>query len=81
MVELGHRAVALDQGVEQSHHGIDTDAVTLCEFGDVLLSLRSKSLSEKSLCRIPVAEWPIDMGGFQSLEHQVHRTYPYHRLA
>ena len=41
----------------------------------------TKSLSEKSLCRIPVAEWPIDIGGLKALEHQVHRTYPYHRLA
>src|SRR5215471_14193988 len=42
LVELGHGAVALEQGVEQGHHGIDTDAVTLCECGDVLLSLRSQ---------------------------------------
>jgi len=41
----------------------------------------TKSLSEKSLCRLPVAKWPIDIGGFKALEHQVHRTYPYHRLA
>jgi hypothetical protein len=31
--------------------------------------------------RIPVAEWPIDIGGLKSFEHQVHHTYPYHRLA
>jgi hypothetical protein len=40
--ELGHRAFAIDQGVEQGHHCIDTDAVTLCKFGDCLLSFRSK---------------------------------------
>ena len=44
-------------------------------------SFGAQSLSEKSLCRIPVAEGPIDIGGFKALEHQVHRTYPYHRLA
>ena len=32
--ELGHRAFAIDQGVEQSHHCIDTDAVTLGKCGD-----------------------------------------------
>src|SRR5262245_59271204 len=31
--------------------------------------------------RVPVAEWPIDIGGLKSFEHQVHHTYPYHRLA
>jgi hypothetical protein len=43
---------------------------------------RRLRVSPKSLlCRIPVAERPIDVGGFKSLEHKVNCTYPYHGLA
>jgi hypothetical protein len=34
-------------------------------------------VSPKSLlCHSPVAERPIDIGGFEALEHQVHSTDP-----
>ena len=42
VLELRHRALAMDQGMEQGHHCISTDAVTLSEFCNLLLSFRSK---------------------------------------
>jgi hypothetical protein len=41
----------------------------------------TKSLSDKSLCCLPVAEWPRDIGGLKALAPQVHRTSPYQRRA
>src|SRR5712691_5852171 len=42
VVELGHRAIAVHQGVEQGHHRIRTDTIALGELCDFLLSFRSK---------------------------------------
>src|SRR2546422_4448539 len=40
------------------------------------------SVSPKSLlCRYRVAAWRRDMGGFESLEHEVNGTDPQHRCA
>ena len=51
VLELRHRALAMDQGAEQGHHGITTDAVTLSEFCDFLPSCRRKlSHHEHPLC-------------------------------
>jgi hypothetical protein len=51
MLELRHRAFAMDQGAEQGHHCINTDAVALSEFCDLLLSFRGKlSHNEHPLC-------------------------------
>jgi hypothetical protein len=33
MVELGHRAMAVHQGVEQGQHRVRTDTIALGEFG------------------------------------------------
>ena len=40
VVELGHRAMAVHQGLEQGHHCFRTDPITLGECRDVLLSFR-----------------------------------------
>src|SRR5262249_52950196 len=44
VVELGHRAIAVHQGVEQGQYRISTDTIALGEFCDFLLSFRSKLL-------------------------------------
>ena len=31
MVELGHRAFAVQEGLQQRHHGVGTDSITLSE--------------------------------------------------
>jgi hypothetical protein len=45
--------------------------------GRVRLRVSPKSL----LCRHAIAEWGINLGGFQSLEHEVQGTDPQHRFA
>jgi hypothetical protein len=44
VVELGHRAMAVHQGMEQGQHRFRTHTITLGEFRDFLLSFRSKLL-------------------------------------
>jgi hypothetical protein len=42
-----------------------------------ILRIMGLRVSPKSLlCHIPVAERPIDIGGFEALEHQVYSTDP-----
>jgi hypothetical protein len=40
VIELGHRAMAAHEGLEQGQHRFRTDPVALGEFRDVLLSFR-----------------------------------------